>query len=113
MELAEFYQTPRIRVFSFYMPPGEDPGGHRAAVLSRMAELTRLAAARGITLLLENEKGIYGDSAARVADVIESVDSPFLVHAFDPANYVEVGQSDRPSVVFASLPRQAFSRQGL
>jgi sugar phosphate isomerase/epimerase len=93
MELAEFYQTPRIRVFSFYMPPGEDPGGHRAAVLDRMAELTRLAAARGITLLLENEKGIYGDSAPRVADVIETVDSPFLVHAFDPANYLEVEQS--------------------
>ena len=48
---------------------------------------------RGITLFLENEKGIYGDTAARVADVIESVGSPFLVHAFDPANYVELGQS--------------------
>ena len=57
-----------------------------------MAELTRRAAARGITLFLENEKGIYGDTAARVADVIESVGSPFLSHAFDPANYVEVRQ---------------------
>jgi sugar phosphate isomerase/epimerase len=58
-----------------------------------MAELTRRAAARGMTLLLENEKGIYGDTAARVADIIESVDSPSLIHAFDPANYLEVGQS--------------------
>jgi sugar phosphate isomerase/epimerase len=93
MELADFYETPRIRIFSFYMPPGEDPGLYRAAVLSRMAELTRLAAEREITLLLENEKGIYGDSAARVADIVESVDSPLLIHAFDPANYLEVGQS--------------------
>jgi sugar phosphate isomerase/epimerase len=92
LDLADFYQTPRIRIFSFYMPPGDDPQSHRAAVMSRMAELATRAAARRICLFLENEKGIYGDTAARVADVIESVRSPFLTHAFDPANYVEVGQ---------------------
>ena len=32
MELAEYYAAPRIRVFSFYMPPGDDPGAHRPAV---------------------------------------------------------------------------------
>jgi sugar phosphate isomerase/epimerase len=92
LELAEFYRTPRIRVFSFYMPPGEDPASHRAEVIRRMTELARLAADRGVLLLLENEKGIYGDNAARVRDILESVGSPSLVHAFDPANYVEVGQ---------------------
>ena len=61
--------------------------------MNRMADLARRAAARGLILLLENEKGIYGDTAARVADLIETVDSPFLTHAFDPANYLEVGQS--------------------
>jgi 3-dehydroshikimate dehydratase len=93
IQLAEYYAAPRIRVFSFYMPPGDDPGAHRPAVVARMTELARRAGDRGITLFLENEKGIYGDTAARVADVIESVGSPFLVHAFDPANYVEIGQS--------------------
>jgi 3-dehydroshikimate dehydratase len=93
MQLADFYATPRIRIFSFYMPPGDDPGSHRDAVLRQMAELTRRAAGRGITLILENEKGIYGDTANRVADILESVASPFLIHAFDPANYLEVGQS--------------------
>jgi 3-dehydroshikimate dehydratase len=93
MDLADFYQAPRIRVFSFYMPPGDDPSTHRAEVLKRMAELSRRAAARGISLFLENEKGIYGDTAARVADVLETVNSPSLSHAFDPANYVEVGQA--------------------
>jgi sugar phosphate isomerase/epimerase len=92
MELAHYYEAPRIRVFSFYMPPGDDPGTHRGVVISRMAELSRRAAERGITLILENEKGIYGDTAARVADVLDSVDSPYLIHAFDPANYLEVGQ---------------------
>jgi sugar phosphate isomerase/epimerase len=92
MQLAELYQAPRIRIFSFYIPPGDDPGAHRAEVLRRMRELTRRASERGITLFLENEKAIYGDTAARVLDVLAEVDSPFLAHAFDPANYVEVGQ---------------------
>jgi 3-dehydroshikimate dehydratase len=92
LELAAFYQTPRIRVFSFYIPPGEDPSAHRAEVVARMTELAYRAAEVGVTLLLENEKGIYGDVASRVSDVLETVDSPALGHAFDPANYVEVGQ---------------------
>src|SRR5262249_54778983 len=67
MDLASFYQAPRIRVFSFYIPPGDDPASHRPAVIDRMTELARRAADRGMTLFLENEKGIYGDTADRVA----------------------------------------------
>ena len=33
LDLADFYQTPRIRVFSFYIPPGEDPADHRDEVM--------------------------------------------------------------------------------
>src|ERR1044072_7908943 len=28
-ELAQFYGTERIRIFSYYMPPGDDPHDHR------------------------------------------------------------------------------------
>jgi len=92
MELAEFYRAPRVRIFSFYIPPGDDPTKHRAEVLRRMTELTLRASDRGIMLFLENEKGIYGDTADRVLEIVREVGSPFLTHAFDPANYVEVGQ---------------------
>lgn len=93
MRLAEFYEAPRIRVFSYYMPPGEDPTAYRTETMRRMTEIARRAADRGITLLLENEKGIFGDTAARVLDILDTVKMPSLSHAFDPANYVEVGQS--------------------
>ncbi|AMV39843.1 sugar phosphate isomerase/epimerase family protein [Planctomyces sp. SH-PL62] len=93
LDLADFHECPRIRVFSFYMPPGDDPADHRSAVVDRMAELAALAHDRGVVLFLENEKGIYGDHADRVQDLLAAVDSPALTHAFDPANYVEVGQS--------------------
>lgn len=92
MRLAEFYGTPNIRVFSYYMPSGDDPAIHRTEVLRRMRAKAQRAEQRGLQLVLENEKGIYGDHAERVLDVLETVDSPALAHAFDPANYLEVGQ---------------------
>ncbi|MGC8640304.1 MAG: sugar phosphate isomerase/epimerase family protein [Isosphaeraceae bacterium] len=92
LDLAEYYESPRIRVFSFYIPPGDAPADHRPEVIARMKELAARAQARRVTLFLENEKGIYGDIAPRVADLLEAVNSPALVHAFDPANYVEMGQ---------------------
>ena len=67
----------------------DKPSGITSAeVVRRMSEIARRAADRGLSLVLENEKGIYGDTAARVLDVLEAVDSPSLSHAFDPANYV-------------------------
>lgn len=97
LDLTEVYDCPRIRIFSFYIPAGEDPASHRSAVIDRLGELASRAQARGVTLMLENEKGIYGDHAARVHDVLTSIDSPALAHAFDPANYVEVGQPISPA----------------
>lgn len=92
LAVAEFYGAPRIRIFSFYMPPAEDPENYRDEVMTRMRELARIAESRGVTLFLENEKGIYGDTAARVNEILQTVNSPSLGHAFDPANYLEVGQ---------------------
>ena len=57
MQLADFSTRPGS-ASSTHMPPGEDPASHRDAVLRQMAELTQRAADRGITLILENEKGI-------------------------------------------------------
>lgn len=92
LRLAEFYGTPRIRIFSYYLPGEDDPATHRDEVIRRMAAKAAIAEKRGVTLVLENEKGIYGDHAARVLDILDTVGSPALGHAFDPANYLEVGQ---------------------
>ncbi len=113
MDLAEFYGSPRIRIFSFYIPPGDDPASHREEVIHRMAELSRRAAARGITLFLENEKGIYGDTAARVADVLETVDSRALRACVRPGQLRRGPAADRRGLGPAAAPRHAFSRQGL
>jgi sugar phosphate isomerase/epimerase len=95
LDLAEFYGTPNVRIFSYYMPQGEDPSRHRGEVMARMAAKAELAAQRGLRLVLENEKGIYGGTAARALDILRTVNSGALGHAFDPANYLEVGEDVR------------------
>lgn len=92
LDLADFYGTPNIRIFSYYIPKHEDPKKFTHEVMRRMTAKAEIAAKRGIRLVLENEKGIYGDTAPRVLDILETVESTGLGHAFDPANYLEVGQ---------------------
>jgi sugar phosphate isomerase/epimerase len=80
-----------VRVFSFYIPPGEPPGRYRQQVIDRMAQLAAIAAAAGLVLAHENEKLIYGDRPERCADLITAVGSPALRATFDPANFVQCG----------------------
>jgi sugar phosphate isomerase/epimerase len=88
LDAADRLGTTLVRVFSFYVPDGRYVE-HRDEVLRRMAALTALAAERGATLVHENESNIYGDTPERCRDLVESVGSPALRIAFDPANFVQ------------------------
>ena len=79
-----------VRVFSF-RHEGEEAEQVRGEVLDQMRRMTAAAAGAGITLVHENESGIYGDVPERCADLIESVDDPHLRGLFDPANFVTCG----------------------
>ena len=92
LELAEFYKARLVRIFSYYLPAGEPPAKFRDEVMRRMEAKAKIAETEGSLLVLENERGIYGDTADRVLDILETIDNPSLGHAFDPANYLEVGQ---------------------
>ncbi len=83
--------TTIVRVFSFFIPPGEPPERHRQQVIDRMAALAAIASEHGLILAHENEKEIYGDTADRCHDLITSVDSPALRATFDAANFVQCG----------------------
>jgi sugar phosphate isomerase/epimerase len=80
-----------VRVFSFYIPPGEPPERYRAQVIDQLGALARIAEERGVVLAHENEKEIYGDTPGRCADLITAVDSPALKATFDAANFVQCG----------------------
>lgn len=91
LDVAAELRAPYVRVFSFFIPEGDDPDRHRSEVLARMRALARLAERRGQVLLHENEKHIYGDIPRRCLDLVESVASPWLRLTWDPANFVQCG----------------------
>lgn len=91
LQVAERFNAPFIRLFSFFIPQGESPDNHRDEVIRRMAALANLAKNRNVVLLHENEKEIYGDTPSRCLDIVESVGSDKLRLAWDAANFVQCG----------------------
>jgi sugar phosphate isomerase/epimerase len=91
LAIAQELGAPAIRIFSFYIPDGDDPNRHRPEVLRRLEALVRAANGSGVQLLHENEKGIYGDTPARCHDLLSAIAHPSLGAIWDPANFVQVG----------------------
>ena len=56
-----------------------------------MAALTARSEGRGVILLHENEKEIFGDIPRRRVEIVESVGSPTLRLAWHAANFVQCG----------------------
>lgn len=99
IDRAEQFGTDQIRVFSYYIPEGEEPADYREAVLDRTAEMVNLAEDRGVTLLHENEKDIYGDTPGRCRDLLTTIDSDSYRAVFDPANFLEIGVDAYPDAL--------------
>jgi len=91
LAVADRFEAPYLRLFSFYPPAGDDPADHRDEVLRRMAALAAAAASYDVVLVHENEKDIYGDVPDRCLDIVDSVGAPNLKLAWDPANFVQCG----------------------
>ncbi|CAA9485210.1 MAG: hypothetical protein AVDCRST_MAG02-4929 [uncultured Rubrobacteraceae bacterium] len=103
LQAAHILGAPYVRVFSFFIPKGEDPTSYRDEVLGRMGALAREAEGSGVTLLHENEKEIYGDVPERCREILEEVGSPALRAAWDAANFVQCGVTRPYSEGFEAL----------
>lgn len=90
IEIARGFETKIVRVFSFYIPKGDDPAKHKDEVFRRMRELAKVAKEEGINLLVENEKGLYGDTGPRHAEVLDAINEPHVKGAFDFSNFVQI-----------------------
>ena len=105
-EIGEALDVRRIRVFSFY-PPDTSTNAHYddyvEASIERLAKLTTMAEAEGFVLLLENQKGIVGDTLSRCASIVSSIDSAHLRFLWDPANFIQVDESAPTERGWASL----------
>jgi len=91
VEVAQEFEAPYIRLFSFFMPAGDNPADHRDEVMRRMSALAEVGGAAGIAMVHENEKEIYGDIPARCLDIVQTVDNEHLQIAWDAANFVQCG----------------------
>lgn len=81
-----------IRMFSFFMPEGKNPDDYREQVISKLREFLAIAQKYDVTLIHENEKDIFGDIGRRCLDIMNTLDDPHFVAAFDFANYVQCGE---------------------
>ena len=88
--------TANIRIFSFH-PPGDsasvDYDSYLDSAIDRIGRLVAVAEEEDVTLLLENEKGIVGDTLDRCVKLVEALESERLVFLWDPANFVQVGEA--------------------
>lgn len=88
LEIAHILGAENIRLFSFFTP-AENRDSYRTAVIDRLSVFVELAQCSGITLCHENEKGIFGDTPERCAEIHRAL--PEIRAVFDPANYIQCG----------------------
>ncbi|WP_438349691.1 sugar phosphate isomerase/epimerase family protein [Paenibacillus sp. FA6] len=81
-----------IRIFSFYIPKGEEAERYTDEVISKLKTLAEIAEKYDIILLHENEKDIYGDIASRCYEMLKAVNSAHFKAIFDFANFVQCGE---------------------
>lgn len=96
LDIADIVETKYIRMFSFFIPKGENPNNYRNEVISRWQQFVEAAKGRNKILLHENEKDIYGDTAERCYDLLNTLNCDYVRATFDPANFVQCGVQTYP-----------------
>ncbi len=100
-QIANLLETPYIRIFSFYIPEGDNPDDYHEEVLAKLEEFITIAKEYGVILLHENEKDIFGDLKERCLTLFEHLDQNHFRGIFDFANFVQVGED--PKVCYELL----------
>ncbi len=109
--------TRNIRMFSFYVPAGEADRWEEE-VMRRTEAMAEYAARENLVLLHENEKGIFGDNAARCLRLMQRFGGAHYRAVFDFANFVQCGQDTleawellRPYVAYIHI-KDALAKSG-
>ncbi len=99
IQIMLLLNTRYLRIFSLYTK------SHHEEDLKRVVSFIKRVMARvehhNIIVLHENEKDIYGDRVRFCEEIVMNVNHPQFMVAFDPANFVQVG--DDPMVAFNQL----------
>ncbi len=87
LEIANILSAENIRMFSFFIPTDKDASIYKNEVFDRLGKMTDIAKGAGVVLCHENEKGIYGDTADRCLEILDTF--PEIEGVFDTANFVQ------------------------
>jgi sugar phosphate isomerase/epimerase len=90
LRMAAAFETSLVRMFSFYLD-GCERADCRDEVVRRLADWAARAEAASVTLLLENERDLWGDSPKRCLELLQAVDSPRLRLTLDTGNFASLG----------------------
>lgn len=92
-QIANLLDCQYIRIFSFYIPKGDDADHYKDEVIRKLKEYAAIAEKYKIILVHENEKDIFGDIARRCHEILTEVGSPSFKGIFDFANFVQCGEN--------------------
>lgn len=94
IRLAELWETPIIRGFSFWKE------GSLAELLPQIAEAyqapAEMAARHGITLALESDPSVNAVNGGQLAQLVDAVGSPAVQALWDPGNDLYAPLPERP-----------------
>ncbi|PGY11151.1 sugar phosphate isomerase/epimerase [Bacillus sp. AFS031507] len=91
-QISNLLNCKYIRIFSFYIPKGDNADQYREEVVSKLKEYAAIAEKYNVILLHENEKDIFGDIGRRCHEILTEVGSPYFKGIFDFANFVQCGE---------------------
>lgn len=94
-ENANILETDRIRMFSFYIRPGQTRQEAKQEVLDKLGMLLDLADSFGVKLCHENEGKLYGESPEQCLELMEAFGGR-LRAVFDMGNYTLGGYTPWP-----------------
>lgn len=94
-ETANLLDTPRVRMFSFYLHRGKSREDCRSEVIDKLGRMLEVARGSGVTLCHENEADIYGESPEQCLDLLNAFGGEMKC-VFDMGNFVLGGYRPYP-----------------
>ncbi len=103
IELAHTFDTPLLRVFTFWRKEALTPE-IEDRIVDAFDEPLRLAEREGVTLILENEHACFIGTGAEAARIAGKLNSPHLKLCWDPGNAFAAGKVPYPDGYEAVKP---------
>jgi sugar phosphate isomerase/epimerase len=93
-ELSHFFNTPLVRIFSYWRV--ENPEKAYPFVRDRLARAAAFARSHAMIFCLENEHTCNVGTGRELARMLKAVNSPHLRGVWDPGNAVTLGEAPYP-----------------